>query len=136
MLSGCTREFSGRQCGSSSGAWVHARTTADTLVHHKLTCRCFRCNPITHFLALMLTLFRTPVAQVCDDGTPGVQSTSFDVCCSVECSTCGGPQCGQQNTTNGAFDCCVTEIMESNLFCTDTGVSPCILQASEYLSVT
>lgn len=86
----------------------------------------FHCLTCTH---------EQPAAQTCSDGTPGIQSTSFDVCCSLECGFCGGPQCGLQNTTNGPFDCCVTEINDSGVFCSERGEAPCILEASEFLVV-
>ncbi|CAM9550846.1 unnamed protein product, partial [Ectocarpus sp. 13 AM-2016] len=70
-------------------------------------------------------------AQTCTDGISGVESTLYDVCCVLECGTCGGVGCTPANTSSlTANDCCATEIVESGSFCSVTGVAPCILEAA------
>ncbi|CAM9469864.1 unnamed protein product [Sphacelaria rigidula] len=90
-----------------------------------------RMNVAAFIGALAVVGWATPAeTQECSDGTPGLESTSFDVCCSLECGFCGGAQCGLQNTTNGPFDCCVTEIKASNILCSESGAAPCNLEAT------
>lgn len=90
--------------------------------------------PLNSHVAVLpssLVLRDDTVAQSCSNGLAGVESTSYDVCCSIECTTCGGTGCALQNTTNGAADCCVTEIYDSGVLCVDSGEAPCIMTTGE-----
>ncbi|CAM9115958.1 unnamed protein product [Ectocarpus sp. 6 AP-2014] len=79
-------------------------------------------------LGVVLALAGSVGAQTCAGGISGVESTSLDVCCTLECGTCGGVGCTPANTSSlTANDCCATEISESGVMCSDTGVAPCIL---------
>eukprot|EP00752_Nemacystus_decipiens_P008767 g7823.t1 len=79
------------------------------------------------FFGVALALVGSAGAQ-CTGGIDGIQSTSTDVCCVAECEACGGPGCTPANTSSlTANDCCVTEILESGVQCSDTGAAPCIL---------
>lgn len=70
----------------------------------------------------------TAAQSTCTGGIAGVQSSSLDVCCTEACGTCGGPGCTPANTSSlTAADCCATEIVDAGVFCTDSGVAPCIL---------
>ena len=71
---------------------------------------------------------------VCTGGIAGVEAVSQPACCVEECGLCGGSGCaevGGVNSTLTANDCCSSEILESDVFCVDTGVAPCILTAGE-----
>lgn len=79
---------------------------------------------------LLRWLVLLTAAQECSDGTLGVESGSFDVCCVAACGTCGGSGCG--NITGlTAQDCCVEEISLNGTFCVDSSTAPCILSTSE-----
>eukprot|EP00903_Cladosiphon_okamuranus_P006298 g6176.t1 len=83
---------------------------------------------VAGFFGVAVALAGSVGAQTCTGGIAGVQSTSLDVCCVAECGTCGGPGCTPANTSSlTANDCCATEISDSGVLCSDTGVAPCIL---------
>ena len=63
-----------------------------------------------------------------------MEAVSQPACCVEECGLCGGSGCAEVGGVNSnltANDCCSTEILESDVFCVDTGVAPCILTAGE-----
>ncbi|CAM9694516.1 unnamed protein product [Pylaiella littoralis] len=67
-------------------------------------------------------------AQTCTGDIRGVQSTSEDICCTLECGVCGGEGCNPGNSsTLTAFDCCTAEIESTGVMCIDTQAAPCIL---------
>ncbi|CAM9224565.1 unnamed protein product [Choristocarpus tenellus] len=68
--------------------------------------------------------------NVCD----GVTDSANDICCVGACGTCGGAGCGLIPGTNGPSDCCVTEIWDSGVMCSETVGAPCILSAPESVS--
>lgn len=83
---------------------------------------------VAFYLCRMTPTTHGAVAQTCDGGIEGVQSTSLDVCCVADCGVCGGVGCTPANTsTLTAGDCCTTEISESGVFCDVSGAAPCIL---------
>lgn len=61
-------------------------------------------------------------SSTCENGIAGWQSE--EVCCAVNCGRCGGDNCASIEGTNGAGDCCVTDIREADVPC---GVAPCII---------
>ncbi|CAM9516484.1 unnamed protein product [Choristocarpus tenellus] len=69
-----------------------------------------------------LCSFAPVVAQDCS----GIVDSGNDICCPSECGVCGGTGCGNL-TMNGPSDCCKSDILASNLFCSDTQGPPCIL---------
>ncbi|CAM9361846.1 unnamed protein product [Ascophyllum nodosum] len=82
--------------------------------------------------SLVIVSTLTSVGAVCTGGIAGVEAVSQPACCVEECGLCGGSGCaevGGVNSTLTANDCCSSEILESDVFCVDTGVAPCILTA-------
>jgi hypothetical protein len=86
-------------------------------------------------VALLLTLCLSAVGcsalEPCSTFNDGIPSTSFGdaVCCAASCGTCGGPGCGQR--PGGAFKCCDTAIINSNVLCScgaNRQLAPCIQQ--------
>lgn len=72
--------------------------------------------------------FHDAPGAICTGEIAGLESANQDVCCVEECGKCGGPGCNPGgNSTLTANDCCVTEIVESNVFCDVSGAAPCIL---------
>lgn len=71
--------------------------------------------------------------STCSNGIVGVQSSDGygNVCCSVECTECGGDGCA--NYGAGKDNCCVSEIYENGGLCSTLGEAPCIIYDGELL---
>ncbi|CAM9347956.1 unnamed protein product [Ectocarpus sp. 12 AP-2014] len=68
------------------------------------------------------------VEAECADGLEGILSSNEEVCCIVACGMCGGSGCSDVEDTNGGSDCCVDDILDSDITCgVDNGVAPCIV---------
>ncbi|CAN0465773.1 unnamed protein product, partial [Ascophyllum nodosum] len=67
-------------------------------------------------------------ASTCSNGVIGVEARG--ACCVAQCVTCGGAGCGMRAREAGltADDCCVGRIMDSDVFCDDSGTAPCIIE--------
>lgn len=63
------------------------------------------------------------ITPECDDGIEGYRHGV--ACCAVSCGQCGGAGC--ENLEGGASGCCSHNIVDSDEFCSDTGVAPCLL---------
>lgn len=66
-----------------------------------------------------------PVGETCSNGLAGVESTG--VCCMEECITCGGAECSTRVAGFGQFDCCVGPIVDTGVYCSESGEAPCIV---------
>eukprot|EP00903_Cladosiphon_okamuranus_P006180 g6077.t1 len=55
----------------------------------------------------------------------GIEDDNGIVCCPLTCGTCAGQGCRRR--PGGASDCCGSSIMNSDVYCDDTGVAPCII---------
>jgi len=60
-----------------------------------------------------------PADPYCDRGIQ-----TGDVCCSIQCGTCGGTGCGAR--PGGASECCVGRIQTENRSCSE-GPAPCVM---------
>lgn len=89
-------------------------------------------------------LLTPPVAgadQTCVNGLAGIDGSNLAgdiVCCPVECSQCGGRDCGSSGVPNYTnMECCVNGVVHNQGKCADTGEAPCIIAAgkSEYLRI-
>ncbi|CAM9541040.1 unnamed protein product, partial [Ectocarpus sp. 8 AP-2014] len=68
------------------------------------------------------------VEAECADGLEGILSSNEEACCIVACGMCGGSGCSDVEDTNGGSDCCVDDILDSDVTCgVDDGVAPCIV---------
>ncbi|CAM9579887.1 unnamed protein product [Ectocarpus sp. 12 AP-2014] len=67
------------------------------------------------------------------DGVEGISSANGDVCCPSECGLCGGRDCTEAALTAGLDDgdCCVSDITNEGVKCSDSGAAPCIAYDSE-----
>ncbi|CAN0467500.1 unnamed protein product, partial [Discosporangium mesarthrocarpum] len=65
------------------------------------------------------------VPSVCSNGSPGYQRD--EVCCKMDCGFCGGVGCGAVPGTNGASDCCPTDIRAAGQCCGAGVVAPCLI---------
>ena len=80
-------------------------------------------------LLLLLTIFRSDkrTAQICSShDIEGVEY--LKVCCVAEWGTCGGTGCKTRSEAVGltADDCCTQRILDSGVYCDDSGAAPCI----------
>jgi len=70
-------------------------------------------------------------------GFPGVRSSDGKgkICCMAECGQCGGEGCSTFAASKGlgADECCTKEIRDNNKLCSEEGMAPCVIEASEFL---
>ncbi|CAB1099232.1 unnamed protein product [Ectocarpus sp. CCAP 1310/34] len=68
------------------------------------------------------------VEAECVAGVEGILSSNEEVCCIAACGMCGGSGCSDVEGTDGGSDCCVDDILDSDVTCgVDDGVAPCIV---------
>ncbi|CBN77785.1 Mannuronan C-5-epimerase N-terminal fragment [Ectocarpus siliculosus] len=61
----------------------------------------------------------------CSNGFVGVQSEN--ICCHVDCGTCGGSECRRRGKGLGAADCCRNYISKNGALCSENLSAPCIM---------
>lgn len=68
-----------------------------------------------------------PALSSCSNGIAGVERDGY--CCSPGCGTCGGTGCSKRARQAGLLpdDCCISRISDSEVYCNDTGMAPCII---------
>lgn len=52
-----------------------------------------------------------------------------------ECITCGGAECSTRVAGFGQFDCCVGPIVDTGVYCSESGEAPCIVDEGLTLHV-
>eukprot|EP00904_Undaria_pinnatifida_P003196 jgi/Undpi1/12878/HiC_scaffold_7.g02545.m1 len=66
----------------------------------------------------------------CSNDLVGVENDEATVCCDASCDQCGGPGCGSPTDSNlSANDCCVSNILANEEFCSVAESAPCVLDA-------
>ncbi|CAN0165599.1 unnamed protein product [Pylaiella littoralis] len=70
----------------------------------------------------------TTPAQMCSDGTEGIDGNGI-VCCPIDCNQCGGSGCSSSGAAAGlgASQCCGKAIKASDAYCDVTNEAPCII---------
>lgn len=85
-----------------------------------------------YVILIVDSLLAPQTANMCSNGIIGIENKN--VCCPLECGTCGGRGCSSRARSAGltAEDCCTSRIHDSGLYCSTEGVAPCIIDGKHW----
>eukprot|EP00903_Cladosiphon_okamuranus_P011811 g11099.t1 len=75
------------------------------------------------------TAGETMDGETCYNGLPGVSKGM--ICCSPGCGMCGGDGCSERGEGLTGDDCCISDIMRSEVKCSESKAAPCIGDVGE-----